>query len=347
MRLFSLLLCTSVALTAYAWTKEDHEIFDLVSALEASEGKKTTFYSHLNIDSSATTSEITKAYRKKSMELHPDKNPGVKNIQDRFARLGVIAQILRSPEKRERYNFFYKNGVPIWRGTGYYYSRFRPTLLHVVAFLVGLTSLLHYLVMQLNYNKDIKRVEYFENTAKVSAGSKKDGVTRRRKVRVPMIEGSEGSGMLELIVEDDQVYLPHEDGSLTPLSDLATRPSYNRTWPVLLFKSLLAKTVSALPPSVQSSLPGFLVQASALAEAESVEAEQVSVPLPTKSRTSSLKQRSRTSTPKDSPSTTEVESDAEDGEVVDAADGSGVEKKKKKNGLGKAAGARRRKMGKK
>jgi hypothetical protein len=34
----------------------------------------------------------------------PDKNPGVKNIHDRFARLGVIAQILRSPEGRERYD---------------------------------------------------------------------------------------------------------------------------------------------------------------------------------------------------------------------------------------------------
>ena len=34
----------------------------------------------------------------------PDKNPGVKNIQEWFARLGVISQILRSPERRERYN---------------------------------------------------------------------------------------------------------------------------------------------------------------------------------------------------------------------------------------------------
>ena len=37
-------------------------------------------------------------------EASPDKNPGVKNIQERFARLGVISQILRSPERRERYN---------------------------------------------------------------------------------------------------------------------------------------------------------------------------------------------------------------------------------------------------
>jgi DnaJ homolog subfamily C member 1 len=58
----------------------------------------------------------------------PDKNPGVKGIHERFARLGVISNILRDGEKRKRYDFFYKNGVPKWRGTGYYYDRFRPGL---------------------------------------------------------------------------------------------------------------------------------------------------------------------------------------------------------------------------
>jgi curved DNA-binding protein CbpA len=58
----------------------------------------------------------------------PDKNPGVKAIHERFARLGVVSSILRKKESRQRYDFFYKNGVPKWRGTGYYYSRFRPGL---------------------------------------------------------------------------------------------------------------------------------------------------------------------------------------------------------------------------
>lgn len=35
--------------------------------------------------------------------LSPDKNPGVKGIHERFARLGVIAAILRDPRGRERY----------------------------------------------------------------------------------------------------------------------------------------------------------------------------------------------------------------------------------------------------
>lgn len=77
--------------------------------------------------------------------ISPDKNPGVKGAHERFSRLGVISTILRNEESRKRYDFFYKNGVPKWRGTslqrilatradsfytgtGYYYSRFRPGL---------------------------------------------------------------------------------------------------------------------------------------------------------------------------------------------------------------------------
>jgi len=49
--------------------QEDHEIFDLVSELEAAEGKGTTFYSFLEVPFTAATNEIVKAYRKKSVLL--------------------------------------------------------------------------------------------------------------------------------------------------------------------------------------------------------------------------------------------------------------------------------------
>ena len=44
--------------------------------------------------------------------------------------MSLSALTLRNDVKRVlvRYDFFYKNGVPRWRGTGYYYSRFRPGL---------------------------------------------------------------------------------------------------------------------------------------------------------------------------------------------------------------------------
>lgn len=120
------------------WTKEDHEIFDLVSALEAAEGKPSCIYGRygwiltdgcqarestsiptwvssrrLRLPTSprrtaSGPSSCSALYLRDKMCIpdvfSPDKNPGVKGIEDRFARLGVINQILRSPEGRERYN---------------------------------------------------------------------------------------------------------------------------------------------------------------------------------------------------------------------------------------------------
>ncbi|WVQ81507.1 hypothetical protein IAT38_003631 [Cryptococcus sp. DSM 104549] len=355
--IFLLLACVA---TAFAWTKEDHEIFDLVSALEAAEGKGTTFYTHLKVDASATTAQITKAYRKKSLELHPDKNPGVKDIQERFARLGVIAQILRSPEKRERYNFFHKNGVPRWRGTGYYYSRYRPTLLHTLIFLVALTTGFHRLVMQLNYSKHLARIAYFERAARSAAGVLGSGGLgqpgdkivvptqgRRRKVKVPMVEGNDSAGTLELIVNGNEVLLPHDGGSLTPISTLAQPPSLSQTWFPSLILSLTHRAIARLPPSIESSLPAFLQphQDAHDAEVELQDDEEeegftldTPTPINRASRRDQLQKgrgsRSRTGTPKDSPATTELESDA-DAQTVDG---------KKKAGPGKAAAARKRKM---
>lgn len=101
--------------------------------------------------------------------------------------------------------------MPVWRGTGYYYSRFRPTLTHTIIFLILLTSLLHLLVQKLNYNRDSARVKYFETAAKAAAGKSGAEGKRRRKVRVPMSEGDAGGGMLELVVVGEDVMLVRTD----------------------------------------------------------------------------------------------------------------------------------------
>lgn len=64
---FCVVLC--LALPTLAWEQTDYEIFELQEALEASEGKGTTFYSILNLTSKATASDIKKMYRKRSVEL--------------------------------------------------------------------------------------------------------------------------------------------------------------------------------------------------------------------------------------------------------------------------------------
>jgi DnaJ-class molecular chaperone len=73
-----------------------------------------SFYALLGIQQSATQPQIIKAYRKRSLELHPDKNPGVANIQDRFARLGVVTAILRDPARRERYDVSSDTEEVVW-----------------------------------------------------------------------------------------------------------------------------------------------------------------------------------------------------------------------------------------
>jgi DnaJ family protein C protein 1 len=179
-------------------------------------GKGTSFYSWLDVPDTASTAEIAKAYRKKSIKIHPDKNPGVKNIHKKFARLGVIAKLLRNKESRKRYDFFYRNGVPKWRGTGYYYSRYRPGLGTVTVFLMVLSSLLQYVVQGIKYRQDVDRIERIVGEAKAAAwGNRTIPLEGRRKVRVNLggpryvdEDGNMVSGkMLDMVVEGTNVYI--------------------------------------------------------------------------------------------------------------------------------------------
>ncbi|KAI0068652.1 DnaJ-domain-containing protein [Artomyces pyxidatus] len=250
--LFILAFIALLATAVHAWEKEDHEIFDLVSEIEAAEGKGTTFYSWLEVSSTASTAEIGRAYRKKSMQLHPDKNPGVKGIQERFARLGVVSAILRNPEGRKRYDFFYKNGVPRWRGTGYYYSRFRPGLGSVLVFLTVLTSLLQYVVQRLNYKRDLERIDHIVRQARLAAwGPKMVPTETRRKVKVnlggPPRVDDEGNAIvgksIDMVVESNgDVYFLEDNGDHVPINaSTANVPSVLSTWFLVLIGTLFAK----------------------------------------------------------------------------------------------------------
>jgi len=214
------------------------------------------FYAELGVSSEATGDEIKKAYRKLARNLHPDKNPGVKGIQERFARLGVISKILRNKDSRKRYDFFYKNGVPKWRGTGYYYSRFRPGLGSVIVFLTILTSGVQYIIQHLNYKKDAERVERFIREAKAAAwGPKMIPIEGKRKVRVNLggsqrsdEDGNPISGRtIDMVVEGQNVYILDPNGELHPLdSSTAVKPTVADTWFLALARSLPQKVMSLI-----------------------------------------------------------------------------------------------------
>ncbi|TFK43440.1 DnaJ domain-containing protein [Crucibulum laeve] len=258
-------LLAVLATTALAWEKEDHEIFDLVSDVEASEGKGTTFYSWLDVPSTATTSEIAKAYRKLSMQLHPDKNPNVKGVQERFARLGVVSAILRNKESRKRYDFFYKNGVPKWRGTGYYYSRFRPGVGFVMTFLIFVTSAVQYVIQKMNYKKDLERIEKITAAARTAAwGTKLVPGAGQRKVRINLGSSRDDDGYsetkwLDMVVEGQDVFILEPNGDMHLIdSSTAVQPTIGNTWFCVLVKSLFRKALGSKSKDTLENVDGTI-----------------------------------------------------------------------------------------
>ncbi len=62
------------------------------------------FYKTLGVGESATTKEITKAYRKLARDLHPDKNPGDAEAEERFKEVSVAYDVLGDDDKRAEYD---------------------------------------------------------------------------------------------------------------------------------------------------------------------------------------------------------------------------------------------------
>lgn len=177
----------------------------------------------LGVVTGASQDEINRAYRKKSRLIHPDKvkqsfvaskpkttakpksgqknkkpdvhvNKGpsqneirdeLKKASDRFARLGIVANILRGPG-RERYDHFLQNGFPRWRGTGYYYARFRPGLGSVLIgmFVLG-GGLAHYGAMYLSWKRQREFVERYIRYARRAAWGDELGIKG-----IPGLQGS-------------------------------------------------------------------------------------------------------------------------------------------------------------
>ncbi|MFL9836394.1 molecular chaperone DnaJ [Flavobacterium sp. ST-75] len=65
---------------------------------------KKDYYEILSIERTATTEQIKKAYRKKAIEYHPDKNPGNREAEENFKLAAEAYEILSDPNKKARYD---------------------------------------------------------------------------------------------------------------------------------------------------------------------------------------------------------------------------------------------------
>ncbi len=65
---------------------------------------KEDYYDILGVSKDASESDIKKAYRKKAIKYHPDKNPDNAEAEEKFKKAAEAYEVLSDPEKRARYD---------------------------------------------------------------------------------------------------------------------------------------------------------------------------------------------------------------------------------------------------
>ncbi|KAK6010900.1 DnaJ domain protein, partial [Ostertagia ostertagi] len=128
-----------------SWNAEELALYDLVEEINSN------FYELFGIAKDASIAEIKKAYRRLSLEWHPDRN-SAPDASEKFRQVVSIYEVLKSTELREKYNNVLEFGLPDWRQPIYYYRKMRKLAWYeAILVLVGVSTIAHYLMMWAAY----------------------------------------------------------------------------------------------------------------------------------------------------------------------------------------------------
>ncbi|KAL6726777.1 hypothetical protein Aduo_008711 [Ancylostoma duodenale] len=128
-----------------AWNSEGLALYDLVEEVN------TNFYDLFGIAKDASIGEIKKAYRRLSLEWHPDRN-SAPDASEKFRQIVSIYEVLKSSELREKYDNVLEFGLPDWRQPIYYYRKMRKLAWYeAIIVLIAVSTIAHYLMMWAAY----------------------------------------------------------------------------------------------------------------------------------------------------------------------------------------------------
>lgn len=80
---------------------------------------KRDYYEVLGVSKDASQDEIKKAYRKKAMKFHPDRNKDNPEAEEKFKEASEAYEVLRDEQQRRRYDQFGHQGVNGGAGRGF------------------------------------------------------------------------------------------------------------------------------------------------------------------------------------------------------------------------------------
>ncbi|CAG2193119.1 DNAJC1 [Mytilus edulis] len=225
---------------AKGWDTDDLELFDLVEEVNRN------FYEVLGVDQAASSSEIRKAYRKLSLQLHPDKNKDP-DAEAQFRQLVGVYEVLKDEEKRKRYHLVLENGLPDWRQPIFYYRRARKMgMFELLGLLFSILTLGHYIVLWASYAE--RKFTVSENFT----DRMKKMESKNRKIR----------GKLEDQIEEE----------MELALQLVPRPTLSKLWPVRLTLAII--NLIRISPSLVRQLVEYIKHRQELKRIEEQESEE-------------------------------------------------------------------------